>query len=64
MGPRPDPTSEAVPDVTSDPSSLPIPLLVLGGMSLALLGAGGLGYLSRRRRADDADALGDDDLVV
>jgi hypothetical protein len=63
-GPTADPTSEAVPDVTSDPSSLPIPLLILGGMSLALLGAGGLGYLSRRRRADDADTFGDDDLVA
>ena len=32
---------------------MPIPLLVLGGMSLALLAAGGLGYLSRRRHAAD-----------
>ena len=31
-------------------SSLPIPLLVLGGMSLALLVSGGVGYVSRRRR--------------
>ena len=43
---------------------MPIPLLVLGGMSLALLAAGGLGYLSRRRHAADADAFGDDDLVA
>ena len=43
---------QAAPDVdTSGPSSIPIPLLVLGGMSLALLAAGGLGYLSRRRNA-------------
>jgi hypothetical protein len=43
---------QAAPGVdTSGPSSLPIPLLVLGGMSLALLAAGGLGYLSRRRQA-------------
>ena len=43
---------QATPDVdTSGPSSVPIPLLVLGGMSLALLAAGGLGYLSRRRQA-------------
>jgi hypothetical protein len=43
---------QAAPDVdTSGPSSIPIPLLVLGGMSLALLAAGGLGYLSRRRAA-------------
>jgi hypothetical protein len=30
--------------------AVPIPLLVLAGMSLTLLAAGGLGYLSRRRR--------------
>ena len=42
----------AAPEVdTSAPSSVPIPLLVLGGMSVALLAAGGLGYLSRRRQA-------------
>jgi hypothetical protein len=50
---------QAAPGVdTSGPSSVPIPLLVLGGMSLALLAAGGLGYLSRRRavaHADDSD---------
>lgn len=47
---------EAAPDVdTSGPSAVPIPLLVLGGMSLALLAAGGLGYLSRRRAAAHAD---------
>jgi hypothetical protein len=47
---------QAAPGVdTSGPSSVPIPLLVLGGMSLALLAAGGLGYLSRRRAAADAD---------
>jgi hypothetical protein len=56
----PDPggggTPEAAPEVDETGlSSLPIPLLVLGGMSLALLGAGGLGYLSRRRAAVDAD---------
>jgi hypothetical protein len=43
--------SEAAPDVEGGTSSVPIPLLVLGGMSLALLAAGGLGYLSRRRQA-------------
>ena len=53
--------AEAAPGVdTSGPSSLPIPLLVLGGMSLALLAAGGLGYLSRRRAAA-ADAGSPDD---
>jgi hypothetical protein len=53
---------QAAPGVdTSGPSSIPIPLLVLGGMSLALLAAGGLGYLSRRRAAADADDPGDSD---
>jgi len=43
---------QAAPAVnTSGPSSIPVPLLVLGGMSLALLAAGGLGYVSRRRAA-------------
>jgi hypothetical protein len=47
---------QAAPGVdTSGPSSVPIPLLVLAGMSLALLAAGGLGYLSRRRAAAHAD---------
>ena len=45
------------------PSSVPIPLLVLGGMSLALLAAGGLGYLSRRRQAANGDDAGDDTLI-
>jgi hypothetical protein len=49
--------SEAAPNVEGGTSSVPIPLLVLGGMSLALLAAGGLGYLSRRRQA----AEGQDD---
>ena len=44
---------EAAPTVDSGTSSVPIPLLVLGGMSLALLAAGGLGYLSRRRQAGE-----------
>ncbi len=48
---------EAAPSVEGGTSSVPIPLLVLGGMSLALLAAGGLGYLSRRRQA----AEGQDD---
>jgi hypothetical protein len=56
---------QVAPEVdTSGPSSVPIPLLVLGGMSLALLAAGGLGYLSRRRQAVHADDLGDDETLV
>ncbi len=52
---------KAAPTVdTSSPSSVPIPLLVLGGMSLALLAAGGLGYASRRRQAAQADQPGDE----
>jgi hypothetical protein len=47
---------QAAPDVsTAGPSSVPVPLLVLGGLSLALLAAGGLGYVSRRRQAAHAD---------
>ena len=61
------------PDVTATPevdttgiSSVPIPLLVLGGMSIALLGAGGLGYVSRRRAAarEDGAQGPDDDLLI
>jgi hypothetical protein len=61
--------SEATPEVdSSGMSAVPIPLLVLGGMSLALLAAGGAGYISRRRTAAAAaDDLphgpGDDDIV-
>jgi hypothetical protein len=43
---------------TSGPSSVPVPLLVLGGLALLLLAAGGAGYANRRlqaRRATDAD---------
>lgn len=47
---------QAAPDVnTAGPSSVPVPLLVLGGLSLALLAAGGLGYVSRRRQAAHAE---------
>ena len=57
---------QAAPEVdTSSPSSVPIPLLVLGGMSVALLAAGGLGYVARRRQAAHADDdVGDDDPLV
>lgn len=44
-----DRTATATVD-TSGSYSFPIPLLVLGGMSLTLLAAGALGYVSRRRR--------------
>jgi hypothetical protein len=51
---------------TSGPSSVPIPLVVLGGMSLALLAAGALGYASRRRQAgrEQHDDDGDDTTLV
>jgi hypothetical protein len=56
---------QAAPNVdTSGPSSVPIPLLVLGGISIALLAAGGLGYVSRRRQSAEGDDLGDDDTLV
>ena len=56
---------QAAPDVdTSGPSSVPSPLLVLGGMSIALLAAGGLGYLSRRRNAAHADDPDDLDTLA
>ena len=56
---------QAAPEVdTSSPSSVPLPLLVLGGMSVALLAAGGLGYVARRRQAAHADDdVGDDDTL-
>jgi hypothetical protein len=45
------PPSGYVPPVDSSASTaFPLPLLVLGGMSAALLAAGGVGYVSRRRR--------------
>jgi hypothetical protein len=56
---------QVAPEVdTSGPSSVPIPLLVLGGMSIALLAAGGLGYLARRRQAAHDDDVGEDDPLV
>lgn len=36
---------------TSGPSSVPIPLVILGSLALLLLAAGGAGYLSRRAQA-------------
>jgi hypothetical protein len=56
--------SVASPDVdTTGLSSVPIPLIILGLMSLALLAAGGLGYLRRRHVGHDDDD-GPDDLVI
>ena len=53
---------QVAPEVdTSSPSSVPIPLLVLGGMSILLLAAGGLGYVSRRRHAAHGDDFDGDD---
>ena len=50
-GPVPATPGVVTPPVdTSSSSSVPIPIIVLGGMSLALLGAGGFGYVARRRR--------------
>jgi hypothetical protein len=42
---------------TSGPSSVPIPLLVLGGLAVLLLAAGSAGYL-RRRMGGDGDGDG------
>ena len=48
--------SEAAPEVdTTGLSSVPIPLIVLAGMSVALLAAGGLGYLRRRHAVEGPD---------
>ena len=38
---------------TSGPSSVPVPLLVLGGLAVLLLAAGSAGYLRRRMDSDD-----------
>jgi hypothetical protein len=46
-----DTTAEEPGVDTSGPSSIPIPLLILGGLALLLLAAGGAGYLSRRAQA-------------
>jgi hypothetical protein len=51
------PGGEAAPDVdTSGISSVPIPLIILALMSIALLTAGGLGYLRRRQVEAEAEA--------
>ena len=40
---------------SSDASSVPLPLIVLAGLALLLLAAGGAGYLNRRLQARRAD---------
>jgi cobalamin biosynthesis Mg chelatase CobN len=40
---------------TSGPSSVPIPLIVLGGLAVLLLAAGSAGYLARRAKAGKGD---------
>ena len=47
----PTETVAAPPVDTSGPSSIPIPLFILGGLALLLLAAGAAGYLSRRAQA-------------
>lgn len=49
-GPGSDGDTDAVDDGldTSGPSSIPLPLFILGGLALLLLAAGAAGYLSRR----------------
>jgi hypothetical protein len=49
-------TPEAIGEVeSSDAGSVPLPLIVLGGLALLLLAAGGAGYLNRRLHARRAD---------
>jgi cobalamin biosynthesis Mg chelatase CobN len=42
---------------TSGPSSVPVPLLVLGGLAILLLAAGSAGYLRRRMGGGDGDGI-------
>lgn len=49
-------TTDSTTTDTSGPSSVPIPLLVLGGLAVILLAAGSAGYFRRRMNGD-----GDDD---
>ena len=53
------PGGEALDD-SSSASSVPIPLLVLAGLALLLLAAGGAGYLNRRMQARRIDGGPDD----
>jgi hypothetical protein len=43
-----DPPAAAPDQDTAGPSSVPVPLIVLGGLALLLLAAGSAGYLARR----------------
>jgi hypothetical protein len=45
--------TETVTTDTSGPSSVPIPLVVLGGIAVLLLAAGSAGYLRRRMNGDE-----------
>jgi len=52
--PTTDTTATVVPATdTSGPSSVPVPLLVLGGLAVLLLAAGSAGYLRRRMNGGD-----------
>ena len=50
-GKEPRQNTQASAAAASPGSSTPLPLLVLVGLSFALLAAGGLAYISRRRQA-------------
>jgi hypothetical protein len=45
---------------TSGPSSIPLPLIILGGLAFLLLVAGGAGYVNRRLQAQGADDHADE----
>lgn len=51
-------TTDGTPSGSRDSSSVPVPLIVLGGLAVLLFAAGGAGYLSRRMRGA---AVPDDD---
>jgi hypothetical protein len=55
---------DRTPVARTDRDDASILLGMLGGMALALLAAGGVGYLSRRRRPTHVDDPGDDDTLV
>lgn len=45
---------------TSGPSSIPLPLIVLGGLAFLLLVAGGAGYVNRRMQTQGGDDQADE----